>query len=482
MNDSQQLIPESPASRLTGGTRISVGNQVRYLKDAAENFPAWLEGIQSAHRFICIEMYMWEAGNFGLKVRNLLEKKLHEGVKVYIIYDWIGSLKAHLKNFFAPLLELGAEVKAFNKSGISIGFGIISRDHRKSIIIDGIKAYVGGLCISSSWEGDPARHISPWRDSGLEIKGPAARDVLHTFIDTWRKIADKNFNIEIPSFPDCQEVSGRGRVRVVGTEPRNSNMIRLDLLAISFAERSIWITDAYFMSTSLYSELLMNAAKEGVDVRILVPRNSDIPWIASVSRTQYRSLLKAGVRIFEWNGSMIHCKSLVIDGIWGRVGSTNLNFSSWFSNSELDIVLEGEEEVSPLSMAYLQDIQHCTEIVLDRDKKNRLHALYSREQGGYRSKEKMPPTAYTHQVVFWGKGFNNMLWGKPESKDVVNGPEGRAYTLIALFFWIVTIIMFEFPKVIAYPLSVVTFVCALILSQKAYRALQRVKKDKKLKS
>lgn len=478
MNDLQQLIPEGPASRLTGGTRISAGNQVRYLKDAAENFPAWLQGIQNAHQFICIEMYMWEAGNFGLEVRNLLEQKLHQEVKVYIIYDWIGSFKAHLKNFFAPLVALGAEVKAFNKFGISIGFGIISRDHRKSIVIDGVKAYVGGLCISSSWQGDPAKHISPWRDSGLEIQGPAARDVLHTFIDTWRKIADKNFDIAIPSLPEYRGPSDKGRVRVVGTEPRNSNMIRLDLLAISFAERSIWITDAYFISTSLYSGLLMNAAKAGMDVRILVPRNSDIPWIASVSRTQYRALLEAGVRIFEWNGSMIHCKSLVIDGIWARVGSTNLNFSSWFSNSELDIVLEGEEEVSPLSVAYLQDIQHCTEIVLDRDKKNHLHPLYTREQAGYRYREKMPPTAYAHQVVSWGKGVNSILRGKPESEDLVNGREGRSYTLIALFFWLVSIIAFEFPKVIAYPLNFITLVCALILSQKAYRALQRIKKEK----
>ena len=437
MNDPQQLIPEGPASRLTGGTRISAGNQVRYLKDAAENFPAWLQGIQNAHQFICIEMYMWEAGNFGLEVRNLLEQKLHQEVKVYIIYDWIGSFKAHLKNFFAPLVALGAEVKAFNKFGISIGFGIISRDHRKSIVI-----------------------------------------VLHTFIDTWRKIADKNFDIAIPSLPEYRGPSDKGRVRVVGTEPRNSNMIRLDLLAISFAERSIWITDAYFISTSLYSGLLMNAAKAGMDVRILVPRNSDIPWIASVSRTQYRALLEAGVRIFEWNGSMIHCKSLVIDGIWARVGSTNLNFSSWFSNSELDIVLEGEEEVSPLSVAYLQDIQHCTEIVLDRDKKNHLHPLYTREQAGYRYREKMPPTAYAHQVVSWGKGVNSILRGKPESEDLVNGREGRSYTLIALFFWLVSIIAFEFPKVIAYPLNLITLVCALILSQKAYRALQRIKKEK----
>ena len=133
-------------------------------------------------------------------------------------------------------------------------------------------------------------------------------------------------------------------------------MMRLDLLAVSMARKTLWITDAYFMPTRMYAQGLINAAKDGVDVRVLVPSTSDIKWIGAVSRTQYRTLLEAGVRVFEWNGSMIHAKMSVVDGMWARVGSTNLNFSSWFANRELDVAIEDRATVDYLEQFGLNRI------------------------------------------------------------------------------------------------------------------------------
>jgi CDP-diacylglycerol--glycerol-3-phosphate 3-phosphatidyltransferase/cardiolipin synthase len=146
-------------------------------------------------------------------------------------------------------------------------------------------------------------------------------------------------------------------------------MMRLDLLIASFARRTLWLTDAYFMGTSTYLSALKQAARDGVDVRLLVPRSSDIRWIATVSRTMYRPLLESGVRVFEWNGPMIHAKTAVADGRWARIGSTNLNISSWLANREIDVAIEDESVAGELAARFLQDLEQSTEVVLSGHKR-----------------------------------------------------------------------------------------------------------------
>ncbi len=136
--------------------------------------------------------------------------------------------------------------------------------------------------------------------------------------------------------------AGSVSLRIVPASPETTGIYRLDLMLAATVRQTLWLTDAYFIATSSYMQALRAAALGGVDVRLLVPHGSDIQWVANFSRTMYRSLLEAGIRVFEWNGSMVHAKTAVADGRWARIGSTNLNISSWIGNWELDVVIENE--------------------------------------------------------------------------------------------------------------------------------------------
>lgn len=460
---------DEAATRVSGNAVLTAGNCIQYLQDAKENFPAWKNALLSARQFICIEMYKWDDNAFGKEIRTLLLDKLQEGVRVYIVYDWLGSLKSHLVGFFTPLKNNGAQVYAFNRWGILSGFGLMARNHRKSIIIDGQTAFVAGLCISSIWSGDPEHGISPWRDSGLSLRGPVALKVLDAFLETWNHFPKASFTEKI--LQEQVNKTGMGKARIVATELFNSNMLRLDLLAISFAKSSIWISDAYFMPAKMYSELLILAAQNGVDVRLLVPRTSDIKWIAAVSRTQYRALLEVGVKIYEWNGSMLHAKTLVIDGNWARVGSTNMNMTSWFANSELDVVLEGEQETAPLVKAYLQDIQHATEVVLGAaSPRNRRQK--NNQTAAFKSK------AIAKQMMSLSKHFDELLRNSVEKKEVVDHSETYAFLFISIFFMVTTLLIAYIPALIAYPLVVAGLFMVVVTATRCYHAFKGLRRNK----
>ena len=160
-------------------------------------------------------------------------------------------------------------------------------------------------------------------------------------------------------------------VRIVASVPATAGMLRLDQLVAALARKRLWLTDAYYAGTTTYVQALRAAAKDGVDVRLLVPNGTDIPLLRPLSRAGYRPLLEAGVRVFEWNGTMLHAKTAVADGHWARVGSTNLNIASWFGNCELDAVVEDESFAREMEEMYLEDLANATEVVLDEKRKVR---------------------------------------------------------------------------------------------------------------
>jgi cardiolipin synthase len=154
-------------------------------------------------------------------------------------------------------------------------------------------------------------------------------------------------------------------LRVVATAPNTGGMYRTDQLVAALARRSLWLADAYFLGTSSYVQALRSAAQSGVDVRLLIPGVSDVPVVRALSRAGLRPLLESGIRVFEWNGSMMHAKTAVADGRWARVGSTNLNLLSWVGNWELDVIVEDGRFAKEMEAAYLDDLSRSTEIVLD---------------------------------------------------------------------------------------------------------------------
>ncbi|WP_338809104.1 phosphatidylserine/phosphatidylglycerophosphate/cardiolipin synthase family protein [Neisseria leonii] len=437
--------------RRASGARASSGNHIEILLDSTENFPEWEAALRQAQSSICIEMYIFARNAFGRKIRSILLERLRAGVAVVLVYDWLGSLPAHMSGFFRPLKAAGAQVYAYNPLGRASGLGIISRNHRKSIIVDEQTAFVSGLCISSAWAGNPAKGIAVWRDTGLKLRGPVVQDVLDAFADTLAVSGGR-----LPQAVKCYEAgegvfAGEATARVLATTPQNINTMRLDLNLIGLARQNLWITDAYFMPTRMYVQALINAAKAGVDVRILVPRTSDIRWIGTVSRTQYRPLLDAGVRVYEWNGTMLHAKSAIIDGEWARVGSTNLNLSSWYANRELDISIEDSGTVYKLERCFLRDLENATEVVLDA----RQHAALRQEREkifqNHKALHSGQVKGVVRQVIQLSYAFDATLPGvRPVAPS-----EAWAYLSIGMAVLLLAALVWFVPQLVVWPLLLV---------------------------
>ena len=358
----ERALIDQAFTRATGAALVP-GNGVRLLRDAAENYPAWLRAIGEAERTIYFESYIIHDDEAGAEFAAALSAKAREGVRVRIVYDWLGGLGKASAGFWRALRAAGVEVRCFNPPRLTNPAASLHRDHRKTLSVDGQVAFVTGLCVGRMWVGDPARGIAPWRDTGVEVRGPAVANVEAAFARMWKSMG--------PPLPEGErrrreEMAEAGDVllRVVASEPWTAGMLRLDQLIASAARHSLWLTDAYFAGMPLYVQALCAAARDGVDVRLLVPGGSDIPVLRPLSQAGYRPLLEAGIRVFEWKGPMLHAKTAVADGRWARVGSSNLNLASWLGNYELDVAVENEGFALEMERQYLADLLNAAEIVL----------------------------------------------------------------------------------------------------------------------
>src|SRR3989449_10189099 len=229
--------------------------------------------------------------------------------------------------------------------------------------VDGAIGFVTGLCVGRAWVGDPARGVPPWRDTGVEVHGPAVRLIDEAFRAMWALLGEPVPVDDAMREPDVLE--GDTALRIVATVPSTAGLFRVDQLVAALARERLWLTDAYYAGTTSYVQALRAAGGDGVDVRLLVPNGTDIPLLRPLSQAGYRALLEAGVRVFEWNGTMLHAKTAVADGRWARVGSTNLNPASWLSNCELDVLVDDEPFARQMEAMYVDDLANATEIILD---------------------------------------------------------------------------------------------------------------------
>jgi cardiolipin synthase len=362
-----RLHAEQALSRAAGAPLIG-GNSADLLIDAAAHFDAWLAAIRGARHRVLLENYIIRDDEVGRAFRDALIECAERGVFVAVVYDWLGCKGQSRDSFWTPLRVAGGQVRAFNPPQFGRPFGWISRDHRKLLVVDGVHGFLSGVCISQKWLGDPARGSAPWRDTGIALRGPAVAKLEDAFAESWASMGTP-----LPAFPSpaADVIAGAVTLRVIATQPATAGMYRLDQLIAAMARKTLWLTDAYFVSVASYMQALASAARDGVDVRLLVPGSSDIPVVAGMSRSGYRPLLKAGIRVFEWNGSMLHAKTAVSDGQWARVGSSNLNLASWLSNREIDVAVEDVDFARQMAEQYERDLGHATEIVLAPRRKRR---------------------------------------------------------------------------------------------------------------
>ncbi len=355
-----RLLAEQALSRAAGAPLVS-GNAVQLLIDAQSHYDAWLAAIRGAQTRVLLENYIIRDDEIGRTFLDALVERARDGVFVAVIVDWMGCLGQSGSAFWKPLREAGGDVRVFNPPQFGRSLGWMSRDHRKQLVVDGRQGFLSGVCISAKWLGNPKKNVPPWRDTGVSVRGPAVAELEAAFADSWTAAGASPLVFE-PLLDN--EPAGSVALRVIATQPAMAGMYRLDQMIAALARRSLWLTDAYFVGIAPYVQALCAAARDGVDVRLLVPGTSDLPVVANMSRSGYRLLLKAGIRVFEWNGSMLHAKTAVADGQWARVGSSNLNIASWLNNREIDVAVEDADFAAQLARQYEKDLENATEIVL----------------------------------------------------------------------------------------------------------------------
>ena len=458
-------LADQAFSRAAGAALIE-GNRVRLLRDGRENYPAWLEAIAAARHHVHFENYIFRDDATGEMFAAALIKSARSGVRVRVIYDWLGALGKTSPAFWYRLRLAGVEVRCYNPPSLDAPFGWFSRDHRKLIVVDGDVGFITGLCIGRMWSGQPERNIEPWRDTGIEVRGPAVAEIERAFGQVWAMMGRPLPDDELTAGSAPVEVGGVS-MRIVATFPSTAGMFRVDQLVAALARHRVWLTDAYFAGTTTYVQALNAAARDGVDVRLLVPGSSDIPVVRSLTRAGYRSLLEAGVRVFEWNGAMLHAKTAVADGRWARVGSTNLNLSSWLGNCELDAVIEDEAFAREMEAMYLEDLTNATEIVLTPKRKVRApRGTTTRHVGGR-------GTGSATRAAAGALRVGNAIGAAFSNRRAMEPVEARLMVTAGIVLLLLAALFGFFPRALAYPAVVFFTWIALALLYRGYKLRRR---------
>lgn len=349
---------------------LTQGNKVTLLADGQATYAAMFKVLHNAKDQINLQSYIIEDDATGRKFADLLLQKQSEGVQVNLIYDSFGSLKTP-KAFFQRLRDGGIQVVEFNPINPLESpkvWRLTHRDHRKILIADGQVAIMGGVNISEVYSSSPLKRkpleTAPihWRDTDVQIEGPAVAEVQKLFLQTWQQqegpeLPERNYN------PDLKAV-GRALVRIVGSTPGETNRIPFIMYvsAIRFAEHSIHLTNSYFIPDDQTIKALTAAAERGVDVKIILPGTSDSKLALYAQRYHYSELLKSGVKIFEHSTALLHAKTAVIDGVWSTVGSTNLDFLSLLSNDEVNAVILNREFAVEMEQMFAGDLADSEQI------------------------------------------------------------------------------------------------------------------------
>jgi cardiolipin synthase len=352
--------PFSRALDRATGARPIPGNLVRHIAVSSDALDTMLEMIAGASRTVHFENYIIRDDATGRRFAAAWAERARAGVRVRILYDAFGSLGTS-RAYWRELRGAGVDVRPFRPLWTSGPVAAFSRDHRKLLVVDGENAMTGGLCIGDEWAGNAAAGQACWRDTMLAVCGPAVAALEVAFGRMWARAGRPLPEDEtIPTPEEC----GPSAVRVVEGFPGQSRIYRaVQLLAAAVTDR-LWITDAYLVAPPPLFAAFVDAAKSGVDVRLLLPGTSDIPIVRIFTRGGYRELLHAGARIFEYRGPMVHAKTFVGDHEWARVGSSNLNVSSLMGNYELDLIAEHEALTATLATQFLHDMAQSREIVL----------------------------------------------------------------------------------------------------------------------
>ncbi len=332
-----------------------------------------LSAIRGAKDSINIETFIFSDGPVGQMFADALIERQRHGVQVNIMYDAIGSLGTS-GSFFDNLRRNGIAVlpyRPLDPFAARFHWAINHRNHRKMMIVDGCIAFTGGINISEVYASGPGSQSSAgasmeyWRDTDVLVEGPVVAQFQRIFIREW-SYQEGPVLLRRNYFPKLQR-QGDEIVRVIASVPERFSLIYVTLIsAIVNSETNVYITDAYFAPDHQMLSALERAARRGVDVRLLLPSKSDVPLIVSAQRSHYKSLLKSGVKIYEWQGEMLHAKTATIDGVWSTVGTSNLDWWSIARDNELNAIILSHSFGEKMNLMFKNDLESSTRIELNQ--------------------------------------------------------------------------------------------------------------------
>lgn len=350
-------MAREPFAQVTvGETRLAL------LKDGEQAYPAMLEAIASAKRSICLETYILKDDQVGRRFADALARRARDGVEVNLLYDaWGSSVSAE---YLRTLEEAGVRVLPFQPVRFrgrlqAVLARVFRRNHRKALIVDGTVAFTGGLNLSNEY-ASLEDGGGGWRDTHVRIEGAEAHELERLFLGTWR--AHKGAALDDARYQAPRRTSSK--VRIIGNHFRKDRKdIRAAYVrAFAQAKTSIHLTHAYFLPPNRVLRELKRAARRGVEVTVILAAATDVTLVLLAARGLYASLLKTGVKVFEWEGRILHAKTAVVDGRWATVGSANLDGLSLRQNLEVNAVVEDEGFAQAVERLFKDDLAHCRRI------------------------------------------------------------------------------------------------------------------------
>ena len=350
---------------LAGLTESSVhaGNSATVLQNGAL-FPAMLKDIAAAKECIHLETFVWSKGKLETQFVDALIERVRAGVKVRVLVDTLGASKSSAEEL-KRLTCSGAKLASYCRPRWWNWHRFNHRTHRKLLVVDGHIGYTFGHGIADQWLGDGDSKDN-WRDTAVRLEGPVVHDLQSVFAQNWVEETHS-----LPVGPGCfAKLSARGEspAHVVSSASGDavSSVAMLYTVAIAMARREVLIQNPYFAPNDGVVELLAMMVQRGVAVHLMLPgKHTDSPFVRRAGSHLYESLLKAGVRLYEFEPTLLHQKIVVVDGLWSHVGSTNFDARSLALNEEIGVGILDARVAAELREAFNRDLQHCIELKLD---------------------------------------------------------------------------------------------------------------------
>ena len=373
--DTALLDYHLAAMRDLGAPPLLTGNGVQLLVDGPQTYRAMFKAIESAREYILVESFIFEEAVEGDRtLSELLGNARQRGVAVYVLYDAIGSLTTDAE-FLAGLKQHDVALCAFNPlNPLDERFaGLNQRDHRKIVVVDGELAFAGGINFSHAYRiaSKQARSSgfskqkaidAGWRDTHVGMRGTAVKQLEKLFREMW-KTAECAGDVQ-PAFVETTSAGGNTLMQVIASAPKDDlNEVYVTMLSvITYAQKSIDITMAYFVPDDTLEQALRDAAKRGVRVRMILPSYSDFQGVFYAGRAHYDDLLASGVRIYELESAFLHSKSIVVDGVWSSIGSTNFDWRSFVHNYEISVCVIDADFARRMDELFAADLAESKEI------------------------------------------------------------------------------------------------------------------------